>query len=418
MRQLKPVTPTAMSSTILHGWIGDQLVRINLREAFSTIDFDGKEVFSFDAEGRWLSWWVPYRTYLRGLDNRVVEKWSDSAGRKQFRDLVDDEKAHLAELMQERLHPLKAGLHEFAGASRVNRGFLFRHLERILAWNPSRLEGEYQRFHALYRPVGIVPPDRYLSVVLQLTEGCHWNRCLFCELYRNTPFRMKTSDEVRAHIQGVKRFFGKSLLLRRSLFLSDANALMLPHSHLIEAFQNIGREFPGSRSEPFRDGISSFLDVAACRQKPVGELRELAELGLRRIYLGVETGSDALLRWLRKPHSTAGALEAVRKIKAAGVPVGVIFLAGAGGRRFAAEHIASTVELVHRMDLDAQDIVYLSPLRTAADSEYAVQAHRDGVGLLSEAESCRQLEWIRLALTSGRGVEPRIARYDLKEFIY
>ena len=71
-------------------------------------------------------------------------------------------------------------------------------LARITAWSPSRLAEDAARFRQIYKPVSILPPDQYLSIVLQATEGCSYNRCTFCTFYRDRPFRIKSPSRVRS----------------------------------------------------------------------------------------------------------------------------------------------------------------------------------------------------------------------------
>jgi radical SAM superfamily enzyme YgiQ (UPF0313 family) len=82
-----------------------------------------------------------------------------------------------------------------------------------------------------------------LTLVLQLTLGCHWNRCTFCDFYKAVHFHIKSMEEFEQHIHAVKRFVGNAIHLRRSIFLGDANALILPQSRLMRVFDQINQEF-------------------------------------------------------------------------------------------------------------------------------------------------------------------------------
>jgi radical SAM superfamily enzyme YgiQ (UPF0313 family) len=70
-------------------------------------------------------------------------------------------------------------------------------LSHIAGWNWDRLEGEAGPFrNSIYKPVSILPPDQYLALVVQATEGCSYNECSFCTFYRDRPFRIKQRSRV------------------------------------------------------------------------------------------------------------------------------------------------------------------------------------------------------------------------------
>lgn len=79
-------------------------------------------------------------------------------------------------------------------------------LNKVLLWNYDRLESDRERFLSVYSPVSILPPDQYLSLVLQATEGCHWNRCTFCDFYSQTRFQIKSEEEFASHITVCSMF--------------------------------------------------------------------------------------------------------------------------------------------------------------------------------------------------------------------
>ena len=109
-------------------------------------------------------------------------------------------------------------------------------------------------------------------------------------------------------------------------------------------------------------------------------------MGLRRAYLGLETGDDALLRFLNKPGTVADAVEAVHALRAGGVSVGVILMAGIGGDRFAEAHVTGSVAAIEAMALGPCDQVYVSTYVSAPGTEYDVLAAAAGIRPLSAAE--------------------------------
>jgi radical SAM superfamily enzyme YgiQ (UPF0313 family) len=153
--------------------------------------------------------------------------------------------------------------------------------------------------------------------------------------------------------------------------------------------------------------------------RSVAEFAELRRLGLRRVYVGLESGHDPLLRWLRKPATAATILRTVQTLKEAMIAVGVIALLGAGGHQFGAAHVQGTVQLLNELPLGRGDYVYFSPLEVFPCGSYAVHETAHGIRRLTETEMRGQEQAIRTALRfdSARG-KPYIARYEVETFVY
>ena len=89
---------------------------------------------------------------------------------------------------------------------------------------PSRCEAVPR----LYHDVPVLPPDQYTSLVLAATDGCRYNQCTFCGLYRDVRFRRRSADEFRDHVRAALDYHGAGLTLRRTVFLGQADALLGP----------------------------------------------------------------------------------------------------------------------------------------------------------------------------------------------
>jgi radical SAM superfamily enzyme YgiQ (UPF0313 family) len=278
-------------------------------------------------------------------------------------------------------------------------------LGRAVEYNPARLVAESGRFREAYAPLSILPPDRYRALILQATVGCSYGKCAFCSLYRGVPYHRKSVEEFREHVHRVKAFLGRALSLKSGVFLAEANALEIPFESLEPVFGVLHEELP----EPVRPaagrrgGVSAFTDVFQGRFRTHAELVRLREMGLDRVYLGVESGDDRVLESLRKPGSRRAAAARVRSLKEAGISVGVILLVGAGGPTRRREHVDHSVSLVEEFELDGGDLVYLSPLY------WPDRPDPDARELESEERELRE----RL-----RALGARVSRYDLKSFVY
>jgi hypothetical protein len=305
-------------------------------------------------------------------------------------------------------------------------------LERAAKFNAPAARHDAERFRNIYGRVAILPPDQYNSLVLQLTEGCAYTGCLFCELYRGVFYGQKNREEFRQHLEAALAYHGEGLRARRSIFLGEANALALPQRALVEIFKTLNErfEFPPSGKQPAPadwwlgsrsrfDGVSSFLDAFTGKPRSASDFRELRQLGLRRVYIGVETGDDKLLKWLCKPATAERVQHCVEALKSAQIAVGAIVLLGPGGRQFSKEHIEGTAGLLNRLPFGKGDYIYFSPLVVYPGSRYAEEAGALGITPLSAPEMLAQEEAIGAALRFGesRG-KPYIARYDLETFVY
>ncbi len=373
-------------------------------------------VFSFDGAGRL---WTAMRggnSYRRGLDGKIVAKWqTPQAGRgrrwlapAESVELIGHACAMAAALLEDVLAgalPLDPPLDAPALDS----------LKAAAAFTPARAQADVEAYHGVYRPVGILPPDQYMAVVLQAAEGCSFNTCTFCTFYKDRRFRIKTPAEFRAHAAAVKDYLAGGLSLRRTIFLGDANALVIPTPRLLPLLEITHELFDVAKL----GGIYAFLDGFSGEKKTQADYAALARLGLRRVYIGLESGHDPLLRFLKKPGKAEDAVQAVRAMKAAGVAVGIIVLSGAGGKQFARAHTADTIAVLNRMELDADDLLYFSELVETEGLEYSRDAYAAALQPLSEAERIAQGEEIERALRfdEERGV-PHISRYDIREFVY
>jgi len=295
-------------------------------------------------------------------------------------------------------------------------------LQRAMRYTAPAARADAEHFLRVYRPLGILPPDQYLALVLQMTEGCSFNTCTFCTFYRDRPFRSKSPDEFRAHILAVRDYLGDSLMLRRGIFLADANALVVPQRQLVPLLQVLREELTVLKGlRGFRpDGavpLFSFLDGFSGSKKSVDDYAELAAHGLARIYIGLESGHAPLLTWLRKPGRAADAIEAARAIKAGGVKVCVIVLIGAGGTHFAEGHVRDTIDVVNAMALGAGDLIYFSDFVSLPGQPYGQIAEYDAVKPLTVDQMRAQ----RRAIESGLkfiGAPPKLATYSIREFVY
>jgi hypothetical protein len=401
---------------ICRGHLGDHLVVINHTERTVTVSLDEREVMAWDRAGRLYSVWRRGRTYRRGLNGCILEKWWDGDGRHRGQmALADAERLvdgaasrarHLGDAID------RSGCRWQAAPETSAWSDLRTTLTRAAVFDSQAARRDAAQFSEVYQPIGILPPDQYLALVVQATRGCSFGTCTFCDFYHQT-YRVRTPAEFRRHLTAVRAFLGDSLLLRgRSIFLGAANVLAVPTARLVPLFELLADLFDG----PAR-GVGAFLDAFSGVGKDEADYRALAQLGLRRVYVGLESGHDPLLRFVRKPGTAADAIATVNAVRSAGVSVGVIVLVGLGGDRFDQEHASETAAILNRMALGPGDLIYLSDLVEMPGTRYPALAADASIRALTAEERLAQRQRIQAALVFA-GARPRIAAYDVREFVY
>lgn len=387
-------------------WSADR-IKI-FRERLECVSFDpGGRLFSISAKGS---------IWRRGLDGRILEIYhaqdpSVAMSACQFHDgrLTSREEA--------------AEWEKWLVAFMKQARYFFGDHPELKALQDLDMADDAKRFLEIFRPIGILPPDQYRSLVLQITRGCSYNKCAFCDFYKRDQYRLKGLEEFSEHVRQALSFFGRSLQARHGIFLGEANAVNIPTDHLLTCLSNLQqiiRESAETAYLPKRQfaDICSFLDTFSVKRS-VDEWRELKRLGLHRLYLGIESGSDQVLRFLQKPGSFEKTLELVRNLKAAGLAVGPILMTGVGGREMAEEHVKETAALLNAMPLDPDDHIYLSEFMLVPGSAYEKKARELGLHGFNRLQCREQSRVLREMLRyKNPPYGPLVALYDVRQFIY
>jgi len=396
----------------------DRPITISVKPNCITISIDEPThatVCSYDCAGRLWTAYFDGVSYRRGLDGKVVAKWGEPNEDRQRQWLLGDEALAVERRARDTVAAMYAAIQNGSAKLTIPLPDAGRQvIERTIAFDHIRSQTEAARYAEIYKPVGILPPDHYMAVVLQATEGCSFNTCTFCNFYKDRPFRIKGVEEFRTHALAVHEFLGAGLSLRRSIFLGDANALAAPMTRLVPLFEAVHKVY----GVEDLGGIYAFLDGFSGERKSPGDYERLRELGLRRIYIGMESGHDPLLRFLNKPSTSSESVTAVKAIKQAGVAVGVIILLGAGGHRYAKGHVRDTIRALNTMPLDGDDIIYLSELVVGTEMAYAQDAIQARLNPLDASERAAQGEEIEMGVRFRGTSRPPVSRYDIREFVY
>lgn len=193
------------------------------------------------------------------------------------------------------------------------------------------------------------PPSEWKSLILQVTNGCSYNRCTFCTMYtaENKTFKPQKLDQIEDQLISL---VNTGATVSR-VFLADGDAMMLPFNRLKDIILLINKYFPNVNR------ISSYCLPRNLNNKTVEQLAELYELGLKLMYVGCETGDNELLALISKGETYDSSLIALKKIKSAGMKSSVMLLNGLGGSELSKQHIINSAKLMNEAQPD-----YLSTL--------------------------------------------------------
>ena len=175
-------------------------------------------------------------------------------------------------------------------------------------------------------------------MIFQVTNGCSWNNCTFCDMYTQPQkkFRARNEDEVLAEIKNAAAVGPRF----EKVFLADGDALVLP----VRRLENILLQI--RESLPWVKRVGAYCLPRNIRKKSTEDLQRLRELGLGIAYVGAESGDDDVLKAISKGETYQSTLDALLKLKAAGISSSVMVLNGMGGRSLSHQHAINTAKLM------------------------------------------------------------------------
>ena len=188
---------------------------------------------------------------------------------------------------------------------------------------------------SLYRP-----PSEAYSYILQVTIGCSHNRCTFCNMYMEKQFRVRPLDDVLEDLVMARRAYRKV----QRIFLADGDALIVKTSDLRAILGTIKNLFPEC------ERVTSYASARDLLLKTPEELEELHTLGLDMIYLGLESGSEKVLKDINKGVTVEETVEGALKAKAAGIKLSVTEITGLAGQDGMEEHAFLSARALSRMN--------------------------------------------------------------------
>jgi radical SAM superfamily enzyme YgiQ (UPF0313 family) len=188
------------------------------------------------------------------------------------------------------------------------------------------------------------PPSEGRSLIFQVTNGCSWNRCSYCEMYTDPQkkFKPRPETELLAEI----RHCAEQGLTPRRVFLADGDALVLSMRRLRVILGEVKSSLPSVSR------VSSYCLPSNLKNKSDDDLAELAALGLKIIYVGAESGDDEVLRRVDKGETYASTALALIRAKAAGIKTSVMILNGLGGKSLSRQHALASARLANETQPD------------------------------------------------------------------
>ena len=203
------------------------------------------------------------------------------------------------------------------------------------------------------------PPSEAYSLIVQVTYGCSHNRCAFCDMYDDKHFSLRPMAEIREDLELARRVYRRV----DRIFLADGDALIRPTGDLVEILGLAYGLFPEC------ERVTCYASPASLRVKSEDDLRLLHERGLKMVYMGLESGCDAVLTRMRKGHDAAAIVAAGQKARRCGLALSVTAISGLGSVELWREHAVDTARAVSEMNPDYLGLLTLmvesgTPLET------------------------------------------------------
>ena len=184
------------------------------------------------------------------------------------------------------------------------------------------------------------PPSEAYSLIIQVTYGCSHNRCAFCDMYDDKHFSMRPMEEIREDFELARRVYRRV----ERVFLADGDALMRKTDDLVQILGLIYGLFPECQR------VTCYASPTSLQIKSEEELRLLREKGLKMVYMGLESGCDAVLERMDKGHTAAQIIAAGQKARRSGLQLSVTAISGLGSRELRREHAVETAQAFNAMN--------------------------------------------------------------------
>ncbi len=182
------------------------------------------------------------------------------------------------------------------------------------------------------------PPMERASYMLPVAVGCSYNACTFCGLFKHLRYRELPKEQIEEEMIRVYNAGGNP----KTIFLGDGNAFGLATDHLMWILEKIHHYFPGC------EAVNMDATVTNISQKSDEELKALYDAGVRNLYLGIESGLDDVLAFMKKDHNLEQAYIQIARIQKVGMVFNAHMMTGIAGKGRGLENAAATAEFFNR----------------------------------------------------------------------
>ncbi|WP_415283484.1 radical SAM protein [Candidatus Nitrososphaera sp. FF02] len=191
--------------------------------------------------------------------------------------------------------------------------------------------------YPLYRP-----PSEANSMIFQVTLGCSFNKCSFCNMYRTKEYSERPWDEIKAEIDTMSKFYPDT----SRIFLADGDALNMPNDRLVQILRYLYEKFANI------ERISCYAMPKNLLQKTDAELKELRDAGLHMFYVGIESGNDIVLKKVTKGATGKSIVQACSKARKHGYVLSCMVILGLGGKKYSKAHTKDTARVLSEIAPD------------------------------------------------------------------
>ncbi len=269
-----------------------------------------------------------------------------------------------------------------------------------------------------YEQGPIRPPSEAGSLLLRVTRNCPWNRCQFCPVYKGAEFSVRPTvhvirdlDAVHEAVQSLSGAAGKppgdpgawqaaAHWLRNgrgSVFLQDADSLVIPPAEMVAILEHLAARFPGIPR------VTSYARSGTVAHLDLNELQAIRAAGLNRLHIGLESGANAVLRRMHKGTTQKQQIVAGQKVKQAGLELSEYYMPGLGGRDLWEANARETAAALNEINPD------FIRLRSLAIPCGAPLYEDDQAGRFDRPTDVDMAREILLWLESLRGITSTVA---------
>lgn len=214
------------------------------------------------------------------------------------------------------------------------------------------------------------PPAEAYTPLLEVTYGCSHNSCIFCTMYKNTPFGIAKLDDIEEDIIELKKIFPNKIT---RIYLTGGDPFALSYNKLINISKLIHKHLKEVKT------ITCYASLYNLKNKTVDQLKELKNAGFNEIYIGIETGYEKALEMINKGVNLKESYEGLSKLKSANIDYMAILMLGIAGEGKVKENAIATAKLLNfyppiflgTMTTDIQKGSKLYDLRESGDFKEA-----------------------------------------------